>query len=125
MRELIREFQLNPDLVRPPAGSQQSSTSLMEPPEHSYTIYLVGRPGHNYKVEYAWDALESVFPDLYPPSGDSGDPDGPAQDLVARAARTHREAVRHRLSHHQAEHYVHKLTLFRVPRSCWSIEQDS
>jgi hypothetical protein len=106
-RQQVTEFEVA-DLVRP--GAQTDT-----PPRRAYSIALQGRPGKDFRAEYAWKALNSVFPKEYPADADT------AEQKVAEVTKRGSAIVKTGIASEDiADTYVAKLSRF-VPGQFWKI----
>jgi hypothetical protein len=106
-RQQVTEFEVA-DLVRP--GAQTDT-----PPRRAYSIALQGRPGKDFRAEYAWKALNSVFPKEYPAGTDT------AEQKVAEVTKRGSAIVKTGIASEDiADTYVAKLSRF-VPEQFWKI----
>ena len=107
-RTQVTELELA-DVIKP--GAQTST-----PPRHAYSIALQGRPGKDFMAEYAWEALNSVFPREYPTGTDS------AKEKVAEVRKRGSAIVKTGIASEDiADTYVAKLAAKRVPVQFWKI----
>jgi hypothetical protein len=106
-RQQVTEFEVA-DLVRP---GEQTDT----PPRRAYSIALQGSPGKDFRAEYAWKALNSVFPKEYPAGADT------AEQKVAEVTKRGSAIVKTGIASEDiADTYVAKLSRF-VPEQFWKI----
>jgi hypothetical protein len=110
MQETVTDNELEAsDLVRP-------DTQPNTPPRRAYSIALQGKPGRDFMAEYAWDALQSVFPKEYPVNSDV------AEQKVAEVGKRGSAIVKTGIASEDiADSYVAKLAAKRVPAQFWRI----
>jgi hypothetical protein len=107
-RQQVTELEVA-DLVKP--GAQTDT-----PPRRAYSIALQGRPGKDFMAEYAWKALNSVFPKEYPVGTDA------AEQKVAEVTNRGSAIVKTGIASEDiADTYVAKLAAKRVPAQFWRI----
>lgn len=108
----------------------QSMPTTEQPPRRGYSIILAGKPGRDWKAEYAWQALETVLPRDYP--GDSSAAAAPGSTLpptraILKVQQAHKGPVVIKSginSEDIAETLVAKLVANRVPADFWRITSE-
>jgi hypothetical protein len=104
----------------------QSAPTTEQPPRRGYSIILTGKPGKDWMAEYAWQALETVFPREYPGNSSVSNYSGDktVTPAMAKVLQAHNGPVVVKSginSEDIAETLVAKLAANRVPAQAWRI----
>jgi hypothetical protein len=108
----------------------QSTPVTQQPPRRGYSIILTGKPGRDWMAEYAWQALETVFPREYPGNSSVSNYSGdttvtPAMQKVLEVAKQGLAVVKSGINSEDiAETLVAKLVANRVPVDFWRITSE-
>lgn len=108
-------FKMGEDFA--PTGTfTQTAPQTNAPPRQVYSIVLQGKPGKAFMAQYAWQALENVFPNDYPKGSEA------AQQKVVEVSQKGSAVVKSGITSRDiADSLVAKLSRFRVPANCWRI----
>jgi hypothetical protein len=108
----------------------QSTPTTEQPPRRGYSIILTGKPGRDWMAEYAWQALEKVFPREYPGNSSVSNYSGdktvtPAMRKVLEVANRGSAVAKTGITSEDiAETLVAKLAVNRVPAQYWRITSE-
>ena len=108
----------------------QSTPTTEQPPRRGYSIILTGKPGRDWMAEYAWQALEKVFPREYPGNSSVSNYSGdttvtPAMRKVLEVANRGSAVAKTGITSEDiAETLVAKLAANRVPAQYWRITSE-
>ena len=108
----------------------QSTPTTEQPPRRGYSIMLTGKPGRDWMAEYAWQALEAVFPREYPGNSSVSNYSGdktvtPAMRKVLEVANRGSAVAKTGITSEDiAETLVAKLAVNRVPAQYWRITSE-